>query len=102
MKVKWRERLEQHNEEYRLREQQGLSPPPVLVNLSSDEEEESDGEKTTSDSWEPMLPSPRAEGVAVELVPEAGAQPPVVELLVRVPTGTTEAPAGTTEVPPNP
>jgi hypothetical protein len=37
------ERLEQHNEEYRLREQQGVSPLPALVNLLSDEEEESDG-----------------------------------------------------------
>jgi hypothetical protein len=42
-KIRQRERLEQHNEEYRMREQQGLSPPSVLVNSSSDEEEESDG-----------------------------------------------------------
>jgi hypothetical protein len=42
-KIRQRERLEQHNEEYRMREKQGLSPPSVLVNSSSDEEEESDG-----------------------------------------------------------
>jgi hypothetical protein len=98
-KIRRRERLEQHNEEYRLREQQGLSPPPVLVNSSSDEEE-SDGERTTSDRWEPVPPSPRAEGEAVELVPEAGAEPPATGLSVEMPAGTTEAPSGTVEVPP--
>jgi hypothetical protein len=41
--IKRRERLEQYNEEYRLREQQGLSPPLASANLSSNEEEESDG-----------------------------------------------------------
>jgi hypothetical protein len=40
----------------------------VLVNSSSDEEEESDGERTTSNRWEPALPSPLAEVEAVELV----------------------------------
>jgi hypothetical protein len=33
-----RERLELYNEEYRLCEQQRLSPPPALANSSSDEE----------------------------------------------------------------
>jgi hypothetical protein len=61
-KIRRREHLEQHNEEYRLREQQGLSPPPALVNSSSDEEEESDGERTTFDRWEPAPPSRQAEG----------------------------------------
>jgi hypothetical protein len=39
-----RERREQYCEEYRLREQQGLSPPGTLEGSSSEEEEEeSDG-----------------------------------------------------------
>jgi hypothetical protein len=99
-KIRRRERLEQHNEEYRLREQQGLSPLPVLVNSSSDEEEESDGEWTTSYRWEPMPLSPRVEGAAVELIPKADVEPPVTRLSVEVPTGTAEAPAGAAEVPP--
>jgi hypothetical protein len=48
---RWK-RLEQYNEEYRLHEQQGRSPPPAPANSSSDKEEESDGERTTSDRWE--------------------------------------------------
>jgi hypothetical protein len=86
--------------EYQLHEQQGLSPPPALVNSSSDDEEESDGEWTTFDKWEPVPTSPQAEGAAVELVPEAGAEPPAPGLSVEVPVGTVEAPAGAMEVPP--
>jgi hypothetical protein len=86
-----------------LHEQQGLSLPPELVNLSSDEEEEeSDGKRTTSDMWEPVLPSPRAEGAAVELVPEAGAELLAAELSVEVPASTMEAPASAAEVPLSP
>jgi hypothetical protein len=99
-RIRWRERLEQYNEEYRLREQQGLSPPPALANSSSDEEEESNGEQTTFDRWEPGPPSPRAEGAAVELIPEAGAEPLAAGLSVEVPAGTVEASAGAVEVPP--
>jgi hypothetical protein len=47
-------------------------------------------------------PSPRAEGPAVDLVLEAGAEPPTARLLVEVPAGTTEAPTGAAEVPPQP
>jgi hypothetical protein len=92
-KIRWRERLEYYNEEYRLREQQGLSPPPALANSSLDEEE-SDEERTTSDRWEPAPPSPRAEGAAVELTPEVGTEPVVAGSSVEVSAGTTEAPAG--------
>jgi hypothetical protein len=60
-KIRRRERLEKYNEEYRPCEQQGLSPPLALANSSSDEEE-SDGERTTSDRWEPAPPSPWVEG----------------------------------------
>jgi hypothetical protein len=60
------------------------------------------GERTTSNGWEPVPPSPQAEGAAVELVPEAGAEPPVVGLSKEVPAGAPEAPAGAAEVPPSP
>jgi hypothetical protein len=69
------------------------------VNLTSDEEEESDGERTTSDRWEPVPRSPLAEEAAVELDPEAGAEPPVTGLSEEVPSGTTEAPTGAAELP---
>jgi hypothetical protein len=44
-KIRRRELLEHYNEEYQLCKQQGLSPPPMLANSSSDEDE-SDGERT--------------------------------------------------------
>jgi hypothetical protein len=70
-RIRRRECLNQYNEEYQLCEQQGLSPPPVLANSSSDEEE-SDGERATSDRWEPAAPpSPRAEGAATKSTLEA-------------------------------
>jgi hypothetical protein len=59
-------------------------------------------ERTTSDRWEPAPPSPRAEGAAVELVPEVGAEPPVTGLSEEAPAGATETPAGAVEVPPSP
>jgi hypothetical protein len=37
------ERLEQYNEEYRLREQRGLSSPLASANSSSEEEEDEEG-----------------------------------------------------------
>jgi hypothetical protein len=99
-RLRRRERLEKYNEEYRLHEQRGLSPPLVPANSLSDEEEEeeeeeSDGERTTSDRWNPPPPSPRAEEAVVELVPVAGAEAPVAGSSV-------EAPAGVTDVPPSP
>jgi hypothetical protein len=55
------ERLEQYDEEYRLREQQGLSPPLAPANSSSSlEEEESDGGRATPERWNPPPLSPRA------------------------------------------
>jgi hypothetical protein len=41
-RIRQREHVEQYNEEYRLRESRGLSPPLAPANSSS-EEEESDG-----------------------------------------------------------
>jgi hypothetical protein len=81
-----REHLEQYNEEYRLREQQGLSPLLAPVNSSSDEEE-SDGGWATSDRWEPAPPSPRVEAAAVELVLVASAEAPAAGSSVGVPVG---------------
>jgi hypothetical protein len=101
-KLRRREHLEQYNEEYRLHEQQGLSPPPAPANSSSDEEEENDGERTTSEMWEPASPSPRAEGAAVELIPGVSVEAPTAGLIVEAPVGATEAPAGAAEVPPQP
>jgi hypothetical protein len=75
-RIRQEERLDQYNEEYWLREQQGLSPLPALANSSS-HEEESDGGRSTSDRWEPAPPSPRVEGAAVESTFEAGMEPPV-------------------------
>jgi hypothetical protein len=52
-KIRRHEQLDRYNEENRLRDHQGLSPPAALANSSSDDEEESDGERTTSDRWNP-------------------------------------------------
>jgi hypothetical protein len=71
MKLRRWERQEQHNEEYRLREQQGLSPSPALANSSSDEEE-SDGERTTSHRWEPAPPIATGRGSGHGIGPQGG------------------------------
>jgi hypothetical protein len=41
-RIRWREHREQRDEEYQLREQQGLSPLATSEYTSSGEEEESD------------------------------------------------------------
>jgi hypothetical protein len=49
-----RERLERRSEEFRLREQQGLSSPEMEEYSSSDEEEEEeDRGQILPDRWEP-------------------------------------------------
>jgi hypothetical protein len=53
--IRLRERREQRDEEFRLHEQQGLSPP-VMSEYSSEEEEEeeeSDGGQAPPERWEP-------------------------------------------------
>jgi hypothetical protein len=50
-RLRRRECLEQYNKEYRLCDQQGLSSPLAPANSSSDEEDESDGGRATSDRW---------------------------------------------------
>jgi hypothetical protein len=101
-RIRRRECPEQYNEEYRLREQQGLSPLLALANSLSDEEEESYGGQAIPDTWEPAAPSPRAEEAAVELVPAAGEDPPAVEPSEEALVGATKAPASAAEVPPSP
>jgi hypothetical protein len=61
-RIRWRERREQRSEEFRLREQQGLSLPVTSKYSSSEEEEEeeSDGGRALPERWEPAPPSPSA------------------------------------------
>jgi hypothetical protein len=61
------------SEEFRLREQQGLSSPATSEYSSSDNEEESDGERALAERWEAAPPLPRAAEPAEEIVPGAGA-----------------------------
>jgi hypothetical protein len=99
-KIRQRERPKQYDEEYRLLEQQGLSPPLAPSNLSSEEEEESDRGGATPERWHPPPPSPRAAEAAAELVSALGAQVSTVGSSVEAPAGAAEAPAVATEAPP--
>jgi hypothetical protein len=60
--ARWQERRERRSEEFRLREQQGLSSPGIEEYSSSDEEEkegrEEDRGQVLPDRWEPAPPSP--------------------------------------------
>jgi hypothetical protein len=98
------EHLEQYNEEYRLREQWGLSPPLAPANSSLEEEEEegSDGGCAAPERWDPPPPSRRAAEVVADLVLMAGAEASVVGSSTEVPAGATSAPTGATEAPPSP
>jgi hypothetical protein len=76
-----RERRERRSEEFRLREQQGLSSPGTEEYSSSGEEEkEEEGEEgrgqVLPDRWEPAPPSPEPTPVAREPLPGAGAGAP--------------------------
>jgi hypothetical protein len=100
-KLKRWERLEQLDEEYRLREQQRLSPPLVSANSSSEEEEEeSDGGRAAPERWNTPPLSPRAAKVTVEFISAAGAEASAPGSSVEAPAGAAEAPASATEVPP--
>jgi hypothetical protein len=95
-RIRRRERWEQRDEEYRLREQQGLSPPAASEYSSSDEdEEESDGGRAPSERWDPTPPSPRA---VEEQAPGAGAEAPAIGQSVEGTVCATEAPTRTAEV----
>lgn len=55
----------------------GLSPPSALVNSSLDEEE-SEGERSTSDTWEPAAPPlPGVKGVVAKPTLEVSEEPPI-------------------------
>jgi hypothetical protein len=83
-RIQRREHREQRSEEFWQREQQGLSSPATSEYSSSDEEEEdSDGGRAPPERWEPSPPLPRAEEVAEEKAPGAGAGAPAA----RRPTG---------------
>jgi hypothetical protein len=63
-RLRRRERREQRDEEFRLREQQGLSPPATSEDSSEEEEEEEeeeedDGGRALPERWEPTPPSHR-------------------------------------------
>jgi hypothetical protein len=68
---------ERRSEEFRLREQQGLSSPGTEEYSSSDEEEEEEEEEVREqvlpDRWEPAPPSPEPAPVAGVPSPRAGA-----------------------------
>jgi hypothetical protein len=70
-RIRWRESREQRDEEYRLREQQGLSPSATSKYSSSGggEEDESDRGQPPSERWDPAPPSPRAAEAAKEQAP---------------------------------
>jgi hypothetical protein len=74
-----RERRERRSEEFRLREQQGLSSPETEEYSSSDEEEEEEEEvrgQVLPDRWEPAPPSPESAPVVGVVSPGAGAEAP--------------------------
>jgi hypothetical protein len=75
------ERRKRRNEEFRLREQQGLSSPGTEEYSSSDEEEEEEEEEVREqvlpDRWEPAPLSPEPAPVAGGPSPGAGAEAPV-------------------------
>jgi hypothetical protein len=95
-RIQRREHREQRSEEFRLREQQGLSSPATLEYSSSDEEE-SDGGRALPETWEPTPPSPRAVEAAEETTPGAGAGAPAVRQPTRKVTRVAEAPARAVE-----
>jgi hypothetical protein len=63
-RLRRRERLEQYDEKYRLREQQGLSPPLAPANSSSEEEEGEEEEESDGGVLLPRggIPHPRHHG----------------------------------------
>jgi hypothetical protein len=69
-RIRRRERWEQRSEEFRLREQQGLSSPATSEYSSSDEEEESNRGRALPERWEPAPPpSPMVMEAAEETAP---------------------------------
>jgi hypothetical protein len=86
-------------EEFRLREQQGLSSPGTSEYSSSDEEEEeSDGGRAPPERWEPSPPSPKAAEAEKETAPGAGAGAPAAKHPTGEATHAAEAPASAVEM----
>jgi hypothetical protein len=94
-----RERREQRSEEFRLREQYGLSSLRTEgYSLSGEEEEEeSDGGRAPPERWQPSTPSPRAAEAAEETVPGAGTGAPSARQPTKEATRVVEAPARAAE-----
>jgi hypothetical protein len=90
------ERREQRSEEFRLREQQGLSSPGTSEYSSSDDddEEENDGGRAPPERWEPSPPSPRAAEAAEETTPGAGVGAPAARQPTRKVTRAAETAGG--------
>jgi hypothetical protein len=91
------ERREWRDEEFRLREQQGLSPPATSEDSSSgeEEEEEGDGGQALPERWEPAPPSPRAAEAAEGQVSGAGMEALAARQFTGEAACTAEAPART-------
>jgi hypothetical protein len=94
------ERRERRSEEFRLREQQGLSSPGTEEYSSSgeEEEEERDGGRAPPERWEPSPPSPRAAEAGEEMTPGAGAGVPAARQPTREATRAAEVPARAVEM----
>jgi hypothetical protein len=100
-RIRRRERRERKSEEFRLREQQGLSCPGTSEYSSSDEEEEEDeddGCRAPLERWEPSPPLPRAVKAVEEAVPGAGAGTPAARHPTGEATRAAEAPARAAEM----
>jgi hypothetical protein len=94
-----RERREQWDKEYQLREQQGLSRPAASeYSPSSEEEEESDGGRAPPERWDPAPTSPRAAEAVEEQAPGASVEAPAAGQSVEGTTHSTEALARAAEV----
>jgi hypothetical protein len=93
-------RRERRNEEYHLREQQGLSSPGTEEYSSLDEEEREEEEvrgQSLLDRWEPAPPSPEPALVARVASPGAGAEAPARRQLTTEAARAAEAPAHASE-----
>jgi hypothetical protein len=98
--IRRRERRERRSEEFRLREQQGLSSPKTEEYSSSGEGEEegSDGGQAPPERWEPSPPSPRAVEAAEKTAPGAGVGALAARSPTRVATRAAELPARAAEM----
>jgi hypothetical protein len=92
-------RREQRDEEFRLREQQGLSPPATPEYSSSEEEEEESDGGRPPERWVPAPPSPRAVEAVEDQVLGAGSGAPAAGRSTEEVARASEVPTRSTEVP---